>query len=1391
MLRIEQLEQRVMLTAYVAGQVGDNFLQLGPTGYAYRSDATTADLDYSTDFSVETVVRSTPYVPFGRWGGFVTKGPTDVLYGKADGWGMGIASGSKEVYALGNSIQAQVGDGINVATVRSPQYDGDLYAVMTWDVSESELSLFVNGQLVGTDVDTSIVDKAIDNTNDLQLGKTLSVLKQPIFMARLWNRELTRGEVGALWSDWDQSDANGRHILPPDFSRADLVSEWLMDAESDVDGNIGTTHVRDNVGSNHMQMTGGADVRLAEGSLALSYPANFATDVEKSVTLTATGGRSNINNPVGPLSYYFQVDTVETFDSGQLKESGWISHYGEFKPGLAPSTTYYWRVRTRDTALVPNETSYTPAQSFTTEDAETWYVRPAGGSYGTSDGTSYANAWNGFENIKFGIDGVEAGDTLYISGDHQREMHSTDFYGGQIRIAENGYDAEHPITIRMDASGVDQSYEDGLVWGAFKDFRPEENEWEAYDAENFSGVYYIENAKIRYFSDGLFEDIDGIEDLDMQKQTSIADVSSTPSSFFRDESFTYVKLHDGSDPSAGGGNKVMESQFGYYFHLDRASHITFLNCDFRAFQRQNHDTTTITDIPRAHHITWDSSTFKYSTGFIFPTVGNDYWTIRNSSFEHAGNGVYAVAERGSSLGANFFTVQNSTFKHIGRFQHYHDDAHGIGIQGGHGHLIEGNYFENSGSAVTLYNFPNMEMKDHTVRYNFAYDMNNRDGAGGNGRGYELNGNNGLGSGLATGNKYYYNIAIDVQGSPSRETRDDPVMFWNNSYYNFGDAHASAGFGSQFYNNGLAEATGIVLYINWLIDGGTEDDFFVDTNGYSPSIHVGDRIHAIEAEPRATIIQTFAEYLTRYSTVYDYDWDLNSVTTDPKFDVKGGTIDAAEDLELQWDSPWIDAGTPIAFTKDLGDFNRNPIYGRPDIGALEYQPPYTIGTDELKVGTNVRVYADGKYRQMEAAGENTAALSFTPPGGWDSFGDTEARDVWADIEVDSWGTSGSYYRKWRLTNADWANHSTDHTVAGLEANTVYSFTVGGVLEGTYTSDGSGVLTTTYTGSNYDDLAFELQKALLVETETVSISESPPAGLLVAAVNTVNDESKQSLTYAISSGNEDNAFSIDPATGEVTIATPALIDYESQSRRQLAISITDAETPIRVGTGVLTIEIENVNEAPVVATPYSDRSVSARTPFEFALAAFGFADQEGHEPIMSIRQADGSQMPDWMSFDAQSLTLSGLAGDQDAGDYTIEVTAADSLDPLLTASQSFQLTIVRNPFPWHNPIIATDVDRNGVTTALDALVIIYHFGNGVADDRGFLPVNYPGDAPYLDPFADGRLTALDALLVIRQLIRQHRVLPEAEHSARFELSQRHSLQDEDQRNRMIDMTLKELF
>jgi len=85
--------------------------------------------------------------------------------------------------------------------------------------------------------------------------------------------------------------------------------------------------------------------------------------------------------------------------------------------------------------------------------ATTWYVRPSGGSYGGEDGTAYADAWDGFSNITWGVGGVVAGDTLYIAGSHTEQFDmSEDGSEGNVITIRGDYGGDH-ATVGAPTSG--------------------------------------------------------------------------------------------------------------------------------------------------------------------------------------------------------------------------------------------------------------------------------------------------------------------------------------------------------------------------------------------------------------------------------------------------------------------------------------------------------------------------------------------------------------------------------------------------------------------------------------------------------------------------------------------------------------------------------------------------------------------------------------------------------------------------------------------------------------------------------------------------------------------------------------------------------------------------
>ena len=202
----------------------------------------------------------------------------------------------------------------------------------------------------------------------------------------------------------------------------------------------------------------------------------------------------------------------------------------------------------------------------------------------------------------------------------------------------------------------------------------------------------------------------------------------------------------------------------------------------------------------------------------------------------------------------------------------------------------------------------------------------------------------------------------------------------------------------------------------------------------------------------------------YRAAHDEDVNGHShiISTAELVNVSGVFTNAA-DFSPVWDSPLIDAGTNVGLTCD---FFGNPIYGMPDIGAIEYQPPYVMGSDAVDVAGDVRVYGDGKFRNTAAPGGTNVSLVIEPEGGWPS-GDTRE---WMNVSVSNWTVTAMTW-----TESSQIASNPAHTV-GVLPETDYDISVNGtpgygLTNATIRSDASGVLAFVYTGG-YSTNLFEV-------------------------------------------------------------------------------------------------------------------------------------------------------------------------------------------------------------------------------------------------------------------------------------------------------------------------------
>ncbi|MGB0185253.1 MAG: cadherin repeat domain-containing protein, partial [Opitutales bacterium] len=109
----------------------------------------------------------------------------------------------------------------------------------------------------------------------------------------------------------------------------------------------------------------------------------------------------------------------------------------------------------------------------------------------------------------------------------------------------------------------------------------------------------------------------------------------------------------------------------------------------------------------------------------------------------------------------------------------------------------------------------------------------------------------------------------------------------------------------------------------------------------------------------------------------------------------------------------------------------------------------------------------------------------------------------------------------------------------------------------------------------------------QPQRLSLEENPANNAVVGNISTNNDHGTDSLSYAITAGNDSNAFALNSSSGSLTVADPAQFNYESLSSGfdepaefELTVTITNATRPTLNETRRVIVTVTDVNEAPVI-------------------------------------------------------------------------------------------------------------------------------------------------------------------------------------------------------------------
>ena len=152
-------------------------------------------------------------------------------------------------------------------------------------------------------------------------------------------------------------------------------------------------------------------------------------------------------------------------------------------------------------------------------------------------------------------------------------------------------------------------------------------------------------------------------------------------------------------------------------------------------------------------------------------------------------------------------------------------------------------------------------------------------------------------------------------------------------------------------------------------------------------------------------------------------------------------------------------------------------------------------------------------------------------------------------------------------------------------------------------------------------------------------------------------------------------------------PAWLGFDAQARRfmgipenqdvgELTVRVTATDPDGLTATHTFQLAIANVNDAPEVAVPLTDSSAQAGQPFRYEVSQVTFRDIDPGDTLsLAATLTDGSALPGWLHFDAQTGLFGGTPAPADVGTLDLSVTATDSAG----ASTATRFRVAVEPAP----------------------------------------------------------------------------------------------------------------
>jgi hypothetical protein len=265
---------------------------------------------------------------------------------------------------------------------------------------------------------------------------------------------------------------------------------------------------------------------------------------------------------------------------------------------------------------------------------------------------------------------------------------------------------------------------------------------------------------------------------------------------------------------------------------------------------------------------------------------------------------------------------------------------------------------------------------------------------------------------------------------------------------------------------------------------------------------------------------------------------------------------------------------------------------------------------------------------------------------------------------------------------------------FEATSTFSLTV-------TVTDAGGLATSETITINLTDV----NESPTIAPQTFSVAENSPNGTVVGTVVAIDVDAGDSLTFAITNGNTNGAFAINPNTGVITVANSTALNFEATPTFNLTVSVTDNGG--LVASNTVTINLTDVVEvAGINVTPTS--GLTTTEAGGIATFTIVLTSQPTGDVTIGLSSSDiteGTVTPSSITFTPenwnvpQTVTVTGVDDTIVDGPvaYTIITAAAASSDPLYNNLDADDVSVTNTDDDVLAPGGITVTPTSGLTTS----------------------------------------------------------------------------------------------